>query len=420
MDLENPIQKNLKSLIYKRFFLTTILVIVLATGFSGGILFEKLKDKPDAIVGIRPLINTAAKAPQGVDFNLFWDAWSLIHEKYVDKDKLDTQNLVYGAIEGMINATGDPFTNFLKPDLSKKFREEIKGEFGGVGIEIGMRKNELTVISPIKDSPADKVGIKAGDKIIKIDDKDATGITIQEAVSLIRGKKGTSVTLVIFRNGLSKTQEFKIIRDTIRIPTVDLKFIGDNESIAYLQVYSFNENVDADFRKAAQQILASRADRIILDLRNNPGGLLDSAIYLASWFLSENDTVTIEKFGDGRQEIFKAENIGSLKHLPIVILVNKGSASASEILAGALKDNRKISVIGEKSFGKGSVQEVFNMTDSKSTLKITIAKWLTPNGTSINDNGIDPDIPVEMKDEDAENKKDPQLDKAIDIVKGLR
>ena len=168
MDLENPVQKNLKSLIFKRFFLTTILVVVLAAGFSGGILFEKSKNKPDNIVGVQPLINTATKEPQGVDFNLFWDAWSLIHEKYVDKEKLDTQNLVYGAIEGMVNATGDPFTNFLKPDLSKKFREEIKGEFGGVGIEIGMRKNELTVISPIKDSPADKAGIKAGDRLLKL------------------------------------------------------------------------------------------------------------------------------------------------------------------------------------------------------------------------------------------------------------
>lgn len=419
MDLENHTQKNSKLLIYRRVFLAIILAVILATSFFSGILFEKLKDKSN-IVGLRPLINITPKEPQGVDFNLFWDAWSLLHEKYVDKDKLETQNLVYGAIEGMVNAAGDPFTNFLKPDLSKKFKEEIKGEFGGVGIEIGMRKNQLTVISPIKDSPADKAGIKAGDKIIKIDNKDATGVTVQEAVSLIRGKRGTLVILTVLRDGLPKTKEFKLTRDTIKIPTVDLKFIGDNENIAHLQVYSFNENVDADFRKVAQQILSSRADRIILDLRNNPGGLLDSAIYLASWFLNEDDVVTIEKFGDGREDVFKAENIGSLKHLPIVILANKGSASASEILAGALKDNRKVTIIGEKTFGKGSVQEVFNMTDSKSTLKITIAKWLTPSGISINENGINPDISVEMKDDDSENRKDPQLDKAVDIVKNLK
>ncbi len=404
--------------VYKRAAFVIVLILVLAGGFLGGILFDKSR-KAFNVDELRQLINLETNKPGTVDFKLFWEAWNLIHEKYVDKDKLNTQNLVYGAVEGMINAAGDPFTNFVKPELNKKFQVEIKGEFSGVGMEIGMRKNQLTVISPIKDSPADKAGIKADDKILKINEKDTGGLTVEEAVSFIRGKKGTPVKLTIARNGLAKTKEFTIIRDVIKIPTITLKFIGDNQKIAHLQIHSFNQNVETDFRKAARQILSSGADRIILDIRNNPGGLLDSAVHISSWFLNNNDVVTIEKFGDGKEEFFRAANIGSLKHLPLVILVNKGSASASEILAGALKDNRGIKVIGEKTFGKGSVQEVFNLAAYGATIKITIAKWLTPNGASINDNGISPDILVERKDEEIENEIDSQLEKAVDFIKNL-
>ena len=418
MEFETTKKNYLKISAGKTVVFTVVFLILLGIGFLGGILFENSRPD-DSSNKLLKLINLDDKKPESVDFGLFWNVWSLINEKYVDKDKLSTQDLVYGAIEGMVGATGDPFTSFMKPEISKKFQEEIKGEFGGVGIELGMRDNRLTVIAPIKDTPADHAGIKAGDKIVKIEEKDTAGISIQDAVSQIRGKKGTSVKLTISRNGLSKTKEFVLVRDTIKIPTVTLEFLGDNQDIAHLQIFSFNQNADSDFRKAAKEILASKANRIILDLRNNPGGLLDSAIYISSWFLKENDIVTIEKFGDGKEVSFKAENIGSLKHLPIVILVNKGSASASEILAGAIKDNRGVTVIGEKTFGKGSVQELFELPDNKTTLKITIAKWLTPKGTSINDSGISPDIVVERKDEDVENDKDPQLDKAIDEIKKL-
>lgn len=402
---------------FNRGLILTVIVVSLGIGFAGGFLFGKTGTEIENIGGLRELINkNHPKEEEAVDFKLFWTVWDTIHEKYVDKEKLTTQDLVYGAISGMVDSIGDPFTSFMKPAESKKFQEEIKGEFSGVGMEIGIRKNQLTVISPIKDTPAYKAGIKAGDKILKIDDKDTSALNLQEAVSLIRGKRGTQVTLTITRNGLDKTKEFIITRDTIKIPTVTLDFIGNDQNIAHLQIYSFNQNADADFRKAAQQILSSNIDKIILDLRNNPGGLLDSSVYIASWFLNSGDIITIEKFGDGREIPFKAENIGSLKHLPVVILVNKGSASASEILAGALKDQRSIKVIGEKTFGKGSVQELFEMPQSKTSLKVTVAKWLTPKGTSINDEGITPDIEIEKKEEDAENDKDPQLDKAIDII----
>lgn len=394
----------------------------LVAGFWGGIFFEKYRASilDLDIGGLRPIINQGQeeRQPSPVDFSLFWEVWGKIHREYVDKEELDTQEMVYGAIEGMVKAVGDPFTNFLKPEISEKFREEISGSFSGVGIEIGIRKNQLTVIAPLKNTPAYRAGVEAGDKIIKIDDKDTAGITLREAVSLIRGERGSKVILTMAREGLDEPKEISIIRDKIKIPTIELSFIGENQRIAHIEIYTFNNNVDSDFRDAAKKILASNADRIILDIRNNPGGLLDSAIYISSWFLEKDSTVVIEKLGSGKESALKAKNIGSLKHLPVVIIVNKGSASASEILAGALQDNRGIQIIGEKTFGKGSVQMLYEL-DGKSSLKVTIAKWLTPNGRSINDDGIQPNIEVERTSEDMDNDKDPQLDKAIEIIKNL-
>jgi len=402
-----------KNLIWNKNIIIPILgVLFLSLGFLGGVAYQQSK-KVETLGGQRPLINQDKGQPP-VDFSLFWEVWDLVNEKFVDKGSADTQAMVYGAIEGMIGSLDDPFTSFMEPELSQKFQEEINGEFGGVGIEIGMRDKRITVIAPLKDTPAFKAGIEAGDIIIKIDDKDTADISLQGAVSMIRGKKGTKIRLTIFRDNDQKT--FEITRDTIKVPTVELEFIGENKSIAYIQIHTFNRLVDNEFKNAAREVLASNADRIVLDLRNNPGGLLDSAIYIASWFLEDKTTVTIEKFGDGKEVIFQTENIGSLKHLPVVILANEGSASASEILAGALRDNRDVKIIGEKTFGKGSVQELFNLSDTKATLKVTIAKWLTPNGTSINKNGIEPTISVDRTTDDIENKRDPQLDRAIEVV----
>jgi carboxyl-terminal processing protease len=420
MDLERNKIKNMPSIQFfpKKNLKIVALVIIFLAGFWGGTIFEKVKKPAEEEGGLRPVINQEKNQPSPVDFSVFWNVWNTVHEKYVDKEKLDTQKMIYGAIEGMVGAVGDPFTNFLEPEVSKKFREEIDGSFSGVGIEIGIRDDQLTVISPIKDTPAFKAGVQAGDKIVKIDEKDSLGIDLGEAVSLIRGKRGTQVILTVSRNGLSSLKEISIIRDNIKIPTVSLEFLGENQNIAHLEVHTFNNNVNNDFRDAAKEILSSNADRIILDLRNNPGGLLDSSIYIASWFLNEGEVVTIEKFGDGKEIPFKAKDLGSLKHLPVVVLINKGSASASEILAGALKDNRNTQMIGEKTFGKGSVQELFELAN-KTSLKVTIAKWLTPNRTSINDNGIDPDIEIERTEEDINESRDPQLDKALEIVQSL-
>jgi len=402
----------------KRIALIVLVAALLGVGFYSGLRFEKFKSNNDAEKIATSIINKNAGQPSSIDFSLFWTVLDKLEKKFVDQDKLtDKRKLVYGAIEGMVNSAEDPYTVFLEPIESKKFEEQIKGSFGGVGIEIGIRKNLLTVITPIKNTPAEKAGILAGDVIAKIDDKDATNLKVDEAVSQIRGKKGTAVKLSIQRNGAKELKDFTLVRDEIKIPTVEWKLL-DNK-IAYLQLFTFNRNTDADFSRIAKEILASKADRLILDLRNNPGGILDSAVNIASWFLDPNQTVVTEKFYDGTQTSLQTDKIAELKKYPLVILINKGSASASEILAGALRDHRNIKIVGETSFGKGSVQELVEFpTDvGKATLKVTIAKWFTPSGVSINDNGIKPDIEIKRTEEDIANDKDPQLDKAKDLIK---
>jgi len=394
--------------------LTIILVIVsLIIGFVGGSYFQAHQIQAPVVGN---LINREVNQPKDVDFSVFWTAWDLLHSKYVDKSKLDTQNLVFGAIDGMVKAVGDPYTVFFRPKESKEFNEQISGSFSGIGIEIGLKDDVLTVIAPIKNTPAARAGLLAGDKILKIDDKKTEGMKLDEAVSLIRGPKGTSVKLTILREKEKETKEVTIVRDIIKIPAVEWKLLG--EDVAYIEIFTFNKNVDSEFEKAAREIAESKAKRIILDLRDNPGGLLDSAINIAGYFLDADKVVAIERFGDGREEQFETQPNARLKNYPVVVLINKGSASASEILAGALKDNRGVLIIGETSFGKGSVQEMADLPQ-KTSLKITVAKWLTPSGKSIDENGIKPDVEAKMTENDIKEGKDPQLDKALEIIKNL-
>jgi carboxyl-terminal processing protease len=402
--------------ISKRLALVILIVVTLAVGFTGGFYFKNLSGQNVAVNA--PVTNKETGVPKGVDFSVFWTAWDLLHSHFVDSSKLDTQQLVYGAIDGMVKAAGDPYTVFFPPKQSQDFMQQINGAFGGLGIEVGMRSNILTIIAPIKDTPAARAGLQAGDKILKINDKTTDGMKLEEAVNLMRGPKGTKVRITITRDGLTDAKEITIIRDTIKIPAVDWKMLEDGKT-AYIQVYIFNENADSQFKKTAQEISQSKATKIILDLRNNPGGLLDSAVNLAGYFLDPGKVVTIERAGDGTETLFKTQPNGLLKNYPIIVLINKGSASASEILAGALKDNRGVLLLGETSFGKGSVQEVDNLPN-KASIKITIAKWFTPKGVSINENGIKPDISVTISADDFKNLKDPQLDKAKELIKNLR
>jgi len=316
-----------------------------------------------------------------------------------------------------VDSLKDPYTVFLKPADSKRFVEEVKGTFEGVGMEIDVRDGELQVVSPLEGTPAKEAGLRAGDKIVSVDGKSTAGITVDEAVSLIRGPKGTAVVLTVYREEWGENRNITIIRAEIDIPSLKLELRDDK--IAYLKLYHFSEIASFDFRDAAIEILNSDADRIILDLRNNPGGYLEVAQDIAGWFLEKGQVVVNEDFGQGEEQIqYLAQGNARLLSYPVVVLINKGSASGSEILAGALRDNCGIKLIGETSFGKGSVQELAELRGG-SSLKVTIAKWLTPKGDSIADKGLEPDIMVEMTDEDYDSGLVPQLDKAVEIIKEL-
>ncbi|MDI6592102.1 MAG: S41 family peptidase [Patescibacteria group bacterium] len=389
--------------LFKKNLASLFLLVIIVASFGLGLYFGKSQCQ--------------FCPPEEIDFSLFWEAYHKLQEKFVDKEKLDIQKIIYGAIKGMVKSLEDPYTIFLPPEETKRFIEDVKGIFEGVGMEIGIKKGQLQVIAPLEGTPAQRAGLRAGDKIIKIDDKPTMDMTIEEAVNLIRGPRGTKVTLTIFREGWEETREFKITRAIIEIPS--LKWEIKDSDIAYIKLYHFTEKASFDFRVAAFEILASPAKKIILDLRNNPGGYLEVAQDIAGWFLERGQIVAIEDSGQGKQKEYKAKEKGLLFSYPLVILINQGSASGAEILAGALRDNRGILLIGEKSFGKGSVQELEKLSEG-SSLKITIARWLTPKGELITNKGLQPDIRVEITDEDFEQGRDPQLDKAIEVIKEMR
>ena len=391
---------NIKKIIYP-----VVLVLCFAAFFALG-----------AWVGVTKIAYHVPQ-PGTIDFSLFWDAYGKLNQYFDDPSKITNQKIVYGAIEGMTNSLGDPYTSFFDPQQAQLFQTDLAGSFDGIGVEIGIKNNLLTVIAPLPGTPGEKAGLKTGDQIIKINGKDATSMSSDEAVTLIRGPKGTSVTLSILRAGWKATQDFKITRDTINVPS--MKWSLKNGDVAYIQIFQFDENLGSDFKTAALQILQSPAKKIVLDLRGNPGGYLQSAQDVAGWFLQNGQTVTVEDFGKGKpQQVYKAEGNGQLANLPVVILIDGGSASASEILSGALRDDRKVQLIGAKSFGKGCVQEVINLRDG-SFLKITVANWLTPKGSYIQNIGLQPDVKVAISDTDIQNKKDPQLDKALEIVQSI-
>ena len=295
------------------------------------------------------------------------------------------------------------------------FNEEIQGSFGGIGAEIAVKEKVLTIVAPLKNTPAWNMGLKSGDKILKIDKIDTTDMTTEKGISLIRGPKGTVVTLLILRPGERETREFKITRDDIAIPTIDTELLKDN--IFVIRLYSFSQNSANLFKDAINQFSQSGSDKLILDLRGNPGGYLDAAVDIGSWFIDDGKVIVSEDFGANQKANVMRSHGPRLftDKLKFVVLVDGGSASASEILAGALREHGIATLIGEKTFGKGSVQELINVTDTTS-LKVTVANWLTPNGTSISIKGIEPDIKVPFTIKDADAKRDQQMDKAIEFL----
>ena len=349
------------------------------------------------------------------DFGVFWQSWKFIaNDFYTGSTTLDEQKMVYGAARGLVDSLGDPHTNFFPPVEAKKFEEDIKGEFGGIGAEIGIRNNQLVIVAPLKDSPAEHAGLKAADQILKINGEDTAGININEAVTKIRGPIGTPVKLLIFRDEWKEPKEITITRATIRPPIAKTEILPGG--IAHISLYSFSENSASAFYKEAIGALTAGAQDIVLDLRNNPGGYLESAVDIAGMFLERGSLVVSEKSRAGVERLHRAEGNELLKDIPVVILVNEGSASASEILAGALRDDRDIKLVGEKTYGKGSVQELKTLSGG-ATLKLTIAHWFTPKGAAIEKDGLTPDVEAKLTDADIAAKKDTQLDKAVETLK---
>lgn len=353
--------------------------------------------------------------PKPVDFDLFWKVWDILKEKYVDRGNLDAQQLFYGAIDGMLAATGDPYTTFFDPREQKEFTEDLSGKFGGIGAEMGIRDEILTVVAPLDGTPAERAGLLPNDKILKIDGADSSGLSLEESVSKIRGDKGTEVKLLMYRNGEDAPREITLVRDIINVKSVKLTFRDDG--IPVLKVSLFGDDTAKEFATAFADIVAKNPKGLVVDLRNNPGGLLDTAIVMASAMLPAGSTVVIEENGKGEQKRERARGGDKLSQIPTVILINEGSASASEIVAGALKDNRaNITLVGKKSFGKGSVQVVIP-TSKDTSVKITIARWLTPKGNQINEQGIKPDVEVDISADDIKNERDPQMDRAIEELR---
>lgn len=409
--MKNP-RHQCRIKVNKKLFLPILIVAIIAS-FSVGIYIGKTSKPSVEKIGL--LKNPEIGKPADVDFSLFWDVWKQVEDNYVDRAKLDPQKMVYGAISGMLRSLDDPYTMFMPPDESKKFSEDMQGSFEGVGAEIGMRKGVLTVISPLEGSPAKKAGLMPLDQILKIDDTSTDNLNLDEAVNKIRGPKGSEVKFLIMRESWKEPKEFKITRDTIQIPV--LKWEIRNNNIADIELYQFTGNISEEFSKIVPEIVKANPKGIILDLRGNPGGYLETAVDVAGWFMDSGKVVAIEDFGDSKKIDYRTQGgQQALKKYPMVVLIDSGSASAAEILAGALRDDRGIQLVGVKSFGKGSVQQLNNLTGG-SSLKITIAKWLTPSGKSIMNDGLEPDVKVDMTEDDIANNRDPQLDKTLEMLK---
>lgn len=413
-----------------RSLLVTLAIVILAGGVGFRLGEQSKGTVPSSTSGNKPLIN--AQTPQStgsVDFSLFWDVWQKMQRYYIDSATLDSQKMVYGSITGMVAAAGDPFTSFLPPQENTQFKQDIGGQFEGIGAQLDLKDNRIVVVTPITGSPAEKAGIKRGDFILKVDGKDTMGWTLEQAVNTIRGPKGSKVTLTVLHDGARATQDIPVERNTILVPSVEswIKKVSDvteikgateaaslknnTDTIAYIRLSRFGDHTNDDWTKAVTDILAKpNVKGLVFDLRNNPGGYLEGAVFIGSEFIPSG-TVVSQKNSDGTIQKLEVDRRGRILTMPMVVLVNKGSASAAEIVAGALKDYKRAKIVGETTFGKGSVQTPFDLSGGAS-VHITTGKWLLPSGDSISQKGITPDVPVAITDPAIDN----QLARAIDVL----
>ncbi len=342
-----------------------------------------------------------------LDFNQLNSTYELLQRKF--DGKLDSAKVMDGARAGIVASGGDPYTVFMDSKAAKALDDQLNGTLSGIGAEIGIKNNKLTVIAPVAGSPAEKAGLKAGDYIAEIDGKDSSSYTLDEAVSHIRGKAGTKVTLTVVR-GSSEPKKITITREVINVPSV--KWSMKPGTIGYINVTTFGSDTTEKVNQAATELKSQGATKIILDLRNDPGGYLPVAVDVASQFMSEGKVVVDERQRGRSTQKLSSHGGGTLQGMPVVVLINGGSASASEIVAGALRDDIGAKLIGEQSFGKGSVQEVVKL-DGGSQIKVTVAHWFTPSGKGIDKVGIKPDIIVKQTNDDFNASRDPQLDRAL-------
>ena len=392
-----------------------IFALLLISGvFATGFYFGNAKAaKNNGAIAYSPEAKDQAigSSDDNFNFNLYFEVWNSIKNNYVDKNKLKDRDMFYGSLEGLAAAAGDPYTVFMNPSSTEEFYGDLSGTFEGIGAEIGLRNDIITVIAPLDGMPAQKAGLRSGDSIYSIDGQSTIGLSVNEAVKKIRGPKGTNVTLTVIR-GKEKPLDIKITRDKIFVASIKTEMRTDG--IYVIKVRSFNEDTADLFDQAVKDILAKKPKGIILDLRNNPGGYLETAVKMASEWI-EAGPVVAEQFGENRREEHASNGQARLKDYKTVVLINEGSASASEIVAGALRDYKKATIIGTLSFGKGSVQTVEDLSDG-SSLKVTVAKWLTPAGDFINEKGIEPQIKVELTVDDANRGRDPQQAKALEFL----
>ncbi len=394
--------------------------LVIGTIFLSGYYFGVNGFNLDS--GSFPKISISRDTPKNrssVDFALFWKVWDTIDSSYYDKSKIDVSKMVYGAISGMVSGLGDPYTAFLAPEENKVVEEDLSGSFQGVGIQIGFKGKNLAVISPLPESPAEKAGVKAGDLIVGIVDVDkkievnTSGMNLNDAVKIIRGKAGSKVTLILLRGESTETFKKEITREAIDVPSVAVSYLDGN--IAHIKLTKFGADTNKEWQKAVNEIIGHnpQVTGLILDVRNNPGGYMQSAVDIAGEFMKDGSLVVIEDKGDNGKIDYRTDREGKFGKLKTVILVNGGSASASEILAGALSENLGFKLIGDKTFGKGTIQEPLQL-EKGSSLHITIAKWLTPKSNWVHGKGIEPDVIVEDKDDTVE---DEQLIEAQKLLK---
>ena len=411
---EHHLWKN----IFKRVGQTVLVLVILGMVFACGVYADQNSPEFNKFSQQKLSYLTGHKATQPAattfDGSLYFNLWNALKANYVDQGQIDDSKLFYGSLKGMVAALGDPYTTFFNPQENKEFQDDLAGTFEGIGAEIGLKNDVITIISPIDGMPAAKAGLMAGDQVLAINGTSTAGMLTEEAVNLIRGPKDTTVTLTIFRQGVEKTKDYVITRGVIIIKSVKTEMRKDG--IYVIKISAFNNDTDSLFNQAVSDIIAKKPKGIILDLRNNPGGYLETAVDMASDWV-KSGAVVIEKFSDNKQNNYLSRGTGRLEGYRTVVLVNGGSASASEIVAGALRDYKMATIVGEKTFGKGSVQSLINLADG-SAVKITVAKWLTPNGDSINDLGIKPNVEVKLTLDDFNKNLDPQMNKAINILLG--